>query len=690
MPLPRYQDKAIKPISTATIKAQGQQAEVNAFANIASTAINIGYNVADEKITKYAKESADDAFLKANSTESGKPTYELMQEDTKLANVYNSRLVNLAGNQAVSAFSETARNIALNNEANPKQFDEQLEKAFSSLSNGLPKEVQVRLQNQYQAEHGRYSPTIKKESFDRKNVELVNASNKTLKSLTDNISYSAYNGNKATLEADLKIQTTYLKTMVQDGYITEQQMSAILLNTQKNAVEQRYYGENDKLLTSGNLKGSQDYINTFSKSKGTDYSVQERQAITARMQSKLNGYIQQEKDNKKFIEDTLKVQMRDAIKVFKNGGQPENGKALIEASKGTKYEKSLSEAVTVGANVSNFKVLTPQEQEINLERLRNKPIKTAYEIDLLKTQEGIYNRTKTLAKKNPYALFMKTSKNVKTEPTYVSYSDGFKESLQTRIPNIKRASSKYNNPAGALTQAEVISIGGSFPAMGRPEKLAVISAIASLPEDVALNTFSQIDVPSSYLMAGVMQSKGDSGSANLIIQGETILSDTKFNFSGEGYVAIKTTIGNTFAGNMSQNVRKTYENSIKAMYVALAENEGIADPTVIDEDIMEQAIETVTNGVLENNGRSFFSYKKGKDKDDFFDAMDLMTFEPIYQGQGLLGVENSTEMHTLFEKVQDDGSFINIGDGKYYMKIGNKFIQNKQGKNFVLDMTGAD
>jgi hypothetical protein len=226
----------------------------------------------------------------------------------------------------------------------------------------------------------------------------------------------------------------------------------------------------------------------------------------------------------------------------------------------------------------------------------------------------------------------------------------------------------------------------SWSTMATDRKSAIVVGITkNLPTDIARATLGQLNKKRSdnLFIAGNLITEGKRGVATEIFQGNSKIAE---QLKGITPMELTTSISSSLSaplGAADANTFKGYSDAIKAVYINRALTQGL-DPTMIDDTLLEEVTNDVTGGFASINGKKTIVPKHGMSEDQMEDWWESLDPFDIASMGGIEFKGEIEDIPKMFEIVKEDGELINVGQGKYMIKVGGHYVRNQQGTNLVI------
>ena len=363
----------------------------------------------------------------------------------------------------------------------------------------------------------------------------------------------------------------------------------------------------------------------------------------------------------------------------------------------------------MGVDITALKMQSPQQMEATLARYKPDPSVPGYELANKRYDAMVAAVNKVNADRiaDPIA-FAQQNKLMAPTPIDWNKPDQVTALLSTRTGLAQEMSQRYSTPFQLLSKQEAANLAAGFNNMGAAQKLAYLGTIVkAVPNpDAQRSIFAQIapDSPLTALSGRLvtMSSPNVVGSnrwfsstteyspqqvATMVLRGEAILNPNKAAKGEDGkpsnLVMPKETdlrtqfdsmVGKAF-GNANQSAQLAFQG-VKAYYAAKSEQASDYSGN-IDSSRMREAIEAVTGGATDVNGRGQVLRPWGMSESTFIDQAKT-AFDAKAKEIGLTGPTANFGIYGLE----------NFGDG-YHVRVGTGYLHDSTGNDVVLQIGDA-
>ena len=681
----RYQSSVqIQPTRMGNEEAQGFQTLANKLQSFA----NQQHSIAD-------RDAAREGELAGQTQAAGKRSgVEFQDAGTIRGRAFNKGALMAHAAQIQIDVRTDVANFARNNPYDIAGFDSQVD----GMKKGLLKEVDPILRPHAEQEINDYvsrarsgiQDNVYKKELDQNLATITTAAT----GIQEDILAAAREGDLEMLEKKREQLSAIYQEGVNDNVLDQSKLAAELAELDEKIDAQIVLGSFDADINAGNITEARAKLDKFKKSKNKDLLPGTKDAVVQKVKAKINA-LQAEINRKAAIakaeriakEKILANQVKDAEASLDKGYQPPNLESLIDQAKGTKYEVQLKEAQIHAGVASKFVMLSPAEQEAEINRIKQYKEKSGSQVRLMERLEKIHNHTKTALAKDGLSLAVEQGIVPQVDP--INFADP--QSMENRIARIGIAEAHYKQKISPLTAAETDQIAAQFSAMTADEKIGMLNAVTIGFGESSIEVLKQLDKKNHTLFAhaGALIVDGAPEVARLAIMGNEQIKLNKGILPSDTDLmpTVNTYLADVFVSNPKHQA--AIIQTTKSVYAAMAADAGITDG-ILDSDILEKALEQVTGGVLEieaDGSGIFFDdhYKiqapaRGVTADMFENYLEGLRPGDIDQMGGTLAFSSEEAI----EKIQS-GVLVNVGQGKYLVNIGSGYLLNKQGEPFEFE-----
>ena len=400
------------------------------------------------------------------------------------------------------------------------------------------------------------------------------------------------------------------------------------------------------------------------------------------------------------LEKQLQEDVRDAKDALDLGYTPKNLSMVVDLVRGTKFEQELNRSIVTHEAVKAFRLLPFDAQETEISRLTSSGKSeglSGQQAKLLERFERVHNEIDSALNKGE-GLNQAVKDGLLSEviPLNTSSSDHLTQSLRQRDRQAMIAESKYQRPVSRLTPAEVIKFIEQMAGMDTDEKVAffgvLVGGLGKHSEGV-LELFNKKGAK-AFSMAGHLWLVAPD-IAEEIVRGQDLVGTDLMPAGSKIRPVIYGELGGAYDADQDGAHREAIISAVSALYArrAYLADEPISDE--IDEDILRNAIEDVTGGILSREWTGAAGWdptynipapERYMDQDAFEDWIDRLTVLDIRAGGGVLGAEPQD----IIDQVKDGKlKLIYVEDpvwGPGYNLIQHKglYIANENGSPFLL------
>lgn len=291
------------------------------------------------------------------------------------------------------------------------------------------------------------------------------------------------------------------------------------------------------------------------------------------------------------------------------------------------------------------------------------------EVEILDGMRTIHKNTVDTLEKDPLDLVNRNPNYGKPlAPLDGSSAESFAASLRDRQKAVNFIGVEYGREVGALRPAEVDALANTLAQAPVPDKVALLRAMSeTLDPDTYRATAEQLYNKAGPVMgtAGALMQK-DPQAAESIVRGEQYLRENpKLAPTGEkseDYTAMNEKIPmSAFAVELLE-AREDFKAAARAVYADLSV-QSADDSGVLNEDRWATAVNTVTGGFVEYNGKKVIAPEYGMPQQDFDGLMSNLRDRDIegatYLGGGAI----------VLETILRDGILTSAGDGQYFIQL---------------------
>jgi len=681
----RYQRSVqIQPTAMGNEQAQGFQTLANRLQSFA----NQQHQIADQ-------DAAREGELAGQTAASGKSSgVEFQDAGTIRGRAFNKGALMAHAAQIQIDVRADVQNFARANPLNIEGFDTQVEGMKKGLLSKVDPILRPHAEKEINDYVSRARSGIQDNVYKQQMDENLATINTAATGIEEDILISAREGDLEMLEKKRAQLAAIYQEGLNDNVLDQSKVESALATLDEQIDAQIVIGSFDTEINAGNITEARAKLKKFEKSKNKDLLPGTKDAVVQKVRSKINA-LQAEINRKAAItkaelavkEKILAKQVTNAEKALDNGFQPPGLEALIDEAKGTKYEAQLKEAQIHANVVSKFVMMSPQEQEAQINKAKQNKNQTGSSVRLIERLDKVHNHTVTELAKDGLSLAVEQGILPQVDP--INLADP--QSMANRVARISIAEAHYKQNISPLTAAETDEMAASFSRMTADEKIGMLNAVTTGFGDSSIEVLKHLDKKNHILFAhaGALIVDGAPEVARLAIMGNEQMKLNKGILPSDTDLmpTITTYMGDVFVSNPKHSA--AIIQTTKAVYSAMAADAGITDG-VLDTDILESALEQVTGGVLEieADGSGWFwddKYRiqapaRGVTADMFENYLEGLRPGDIDQMGGTLAFSSAEAV----EKIQK-GVLTNVGQGKYLVNIGSGYLLNKQGEPFEFE-----
>ena len=401
---------------------------------------------------------------------------------------------------------------------------------------------------------------------------------------------------------------------------------------------------------------------------------------------------------------TAAIGVESAIKEFEAGNSDLDITALSQTVKGTSLEAPLMNAQAISKDSAAFKGYNFIQMDIAEQNAQQLPEGTVKEA-LLNNYAEIRKHTTEMLDKDPYALALETGV---VDGTAFDLSDP--KSLQARVAEAQAASEFYGVKVPPMSQAEADGLRFIINEGNIDDNMLVFQQLGtgfgSQTDEVYKLMFKEGG--GAFAVASGLMLQGDEETTRLLLKGQDLIKNDIYpeivKVTDKDMPTINAAIDTVFDGAYVEtpNHVEVLRGGIKAVYAQLmAESGNYSSAEGVDDDLLEQAINQVTGGIVElewNESSGLVSGpfdedysievpRAGMDAKDVEDWMASIVAEDIDAMGGVAGME-SAEVAMIINEGR--AKLHSVGHGQYTLRnmTGNWFTttdENGESRPFVLN-----
>jgi len=678
----RYQRSvAVTPAGVSNAKAQSFKSlssKLQSFANQQG-------QLADQS-------AAREGELAGQLAASGKSSGVQMQDaDTIRGQAFNKGAMMAHAAQIQIDVRSDIANFSRTNQLNVEGFDSQVK----GMKDGLLKEVDPILRPHAEQEINNYAASartkIQDNVFQFQTSENLATITTAVEGMEEDALQAAREGNEALYESKIAQISAIYTEGINDGLLDANKIAQASADFSEKIDSQLVLGYFDKIVNTGDLTSARAELDKFKKSNNKDLSPATKDTVVQKVQTKINA-LQAEQNRQKAIakaeqtakEKALATAVKDAEKSLDNGFFPENLETLIDQAKGTKYETQIKEAQIHANAASKFVMLSPAQQEAEINRSMESKSKSGSSVRWLDRMEKIHDHTVSELAKDGLSLAVEQGVVPQVDPVDLNNP----ESMATRVLRVGVAEAHYKQDISPLTAAETDQIAAQFSNSDADQKIGMLNAITSGFGNSSIEVLKQLDKKNHTLFAhaGALVVDGAPEVARLAIIGneQAKLNKSVMPKDSDMMTTVNDYLGSVFVANPKHQA--SVVQTAKAVYAGLAIEAGDVSG-IVDTDLLESALEQVTGGILEieADGSGWIwddTYKiqapaRGVTEAQFQKYLGKLRPGDVDEMGGALAYSSDEAV----EQIQE-GILVNAGKGKYLVNIGSGYLLNKDGDPF--------
>lgn len=674
-PLPRYQSKQIAPQSTGGVASRAQ---AQAFGSLADRITSFKGGA----LQQYAKSTEVEAKKDANEAFAQKGMQAKINDDmTVYGQTYSNALSSMHKKRLAIDTGENFKDIYENNKDNPVAFQQATEEIYKSTAEILPEHLKAEYAIDFEANKAHYSGQVNSNRIKLDKQKDLALTTELYKQSSENASRASRDGNHDLALYELNKGTKALDSALENRTISPEQHRKGVQDIKHSSSKALFKGVNDNRVNSGDLQGSQEYIDGFRTSDVPGYSDEQRESLADEMQTDLNRQIQQDTVTRSAQKTRNTTIVTDAKKVFKSGKKPDNLDEVYEAATNASPTQVHELQVAEGAYNIIQKVgdKTLPEQRAIINAVEAEPNASRVEIEALNQAKKDLSDKMTMAEKDPYSLGIQDGLYESTDT--ITPFEGV-ENLAIRAEQADMTQAAYGTKPKLFTDAEAQQFSSWLenPETSISEKLDFISQVEEFAPDKSNSVYDQLMKKGSsvFAHAGSMMKKGDRQKAEKMLKGQMILREQPGVIPAD----IMQWKYNGLVGNamtyQGAGARKALYDGTVAYYAAIAEEHGELSGADAPIGLVKTAIKDVMGGVGTKNDQNFFLPPEA-DQDDVDDWIDDLTSKDFETVSGI----SSEDAVDLVNR----GQLISVGEGKYQVVYQGKRLMSEDGKPFIMEYT---
>lgn len=390
-------------------------------------------------------------------------------------------------------------------------------------------------------------------------------------------------------------------------------------------------------------------------------------------------------------DDALRLAVRDSVMVLNAGKNPPNLSVVRAEAKGTKYEKTLEDAVAVRSQMRRFSEQSIPKQRAELRRLSSKKTMTAREVRVFAAAER-QHRDMLNTIRHGGGLDLAHDIGKMEEPVQLDLSNP--DTLAARARQAAVASKQFGVPVSPLRPEEAGQVLANLEGASADQATGMLS-----------NLRKGLGLSGASALAGQLtkDKKPEYGPA-LILTGTSpqfardTLRGSKLRETNKDIPypakdmrdALTSVMGNMYA-EADPETRDAYVAAAKSLYAYRHLQSGEAD---FSGDRFKQALKDVMGGVVEYNGRRVIP-PKPMDETAFSNMIGKLTDKDLLKyGNGKPRFSNGKPFTASMLHPRGllwgggKAQLVQHSIGKYaIMMPGLGFVPNEKGGVYLLDLS---
>lgn len=676
MAVPRYKGGA-RPDAGGTALPTEQSRAFGSLANRID-------NFAGMAVDKYAKETAVEAKQDAEQAFAQRGMQAKVNDDmTVYGQTYTNALSNMHKKKLAIDTGVAVREAYNQYEDNPVAFEAATKEIYGKTAELLPDHLQADYAIDFEANKAHYAGQVYNNRIKLDQQRDIALTNELFTQSKDNATRASREGNHDLAFYEMQKGIAGLDSALENKTITPEQHRKGIEEMKFDTSVSMFKGVNDSHLQSGDLQGSQDYIESFRTSQPEGFDDRQREALADEMQGELNAVIRQQKVVATAAKEEATFAVKDAKKIFDSGQKPENLSAVDEAvqfvSPSLQHEYNVSKEAYRMQQKAGF--LTLPEQMAVANEMVASPEASRVEIEALKQVKKNLSDKMAMAEKDPYSLAVQD--NIFDQAGVLIPSQGnqaIAQILPIRATQSKLAKAAYGTKTKLFTDAEAQQYTAWLddPNTSISDKLDFIETVETSTPNESMLVYEQLQEKgaSVFAFAGSMVKKGDRQKAEKMLRGQIILreqpgvvpfDDMQWKLNG--------TIGNALM-YQGQGSRKALSEASTAYYAALAEESGKLSKESAPLNLVKQAVTDVTGGVGKINDQNYFLPPQATEGDveEWIDNLEPDDFT---------NVSGITPEQAV--SVAQRGQLISVGTGKYQILYQGRRLTGADGKALIME-----
>lgn len=635
-------------------------------------------------VSKYAKETEVEAKRDAEKAFSQRGMQAKVNEDmTVYGQTYTNALSNMHKKKLAIDTGVAVQNAYNQHEDNPIAFEAATKEIYGKTAELLPDHLQADYAIDFEANKAHYAGQVYNNRIKLDRQKDLALTNELFSQSKDNATRASREGNHDLAFYEMQKGIAGLDSALENKTITPEQHRKGVDEMKFDTSTSMFKGVNDSHLQSGDLQGSQDYIESFRTSAVEGFDDGQRERLADEMQGEQNAVIRQQKVIATAAKEEATFAVKDAIKIYNSGQKPENLSAVDEAVQFTtpsqQHEYKVAQEAYNMQQKAGF--LTLPEQMAVANEMVAEPDASRVEIEALKQVKKNLSDKMAMAEKDPYSLGVQDG--IFDQAGVLIPSQGnqaIAQLLPIRAGQSKLAKAAYGTKPKLFTDAEAQQYTAwlDSPDTSISGKLDFIETVEQSAPNESMLVYEQLQEKgaSIFAFAGSMVKKGDRQKAEKMLRGQIILreqpgvvpfDDMQWKLNG--------TIGNALM-YQGQGSRKALSEATTAYYAAIAEEGGKLSKESAPLALVKQAVQDVTGGVGKMNDQNYFLPPQAtqNDVEDWIDELKPEDFTD------LSGVTPEQAV-----SITQKGQLISVGSGKYQIFYQGRKLLTRDGKALEME-----
>jgi len=354
-------------------------------------------------------------------------------------------------------------------------------------------------------------------------------------------------------------------------------------------------------------------------------------------------------------------------------------------------QRDLARAEYEAAQAAVFMKHNPTTMEFLINDMNGKKNLSPEKAKLLERMKGIHKDTLTRMKTD--MLNLAVEQGIVGELDLINFADP--EAIKNRILQYRTAQDHYGTTGGSpLTAQETDQLVNALDdtETSATNKMVLLSNLVEGFGDASTDLFENMfnkSAPEYIVVGELINEARTSNISGLLRVGENILLGMESIEKGlvEVDPDLKDQIRMAFgeAANENPDYTQMILQSTLALY--MQRNKGNTEDIANVDDEIERALTDITGGILEFNNRKFIAPDRTIGQDAFDKNIEELTRNDL---NAMGGVHlNSYSAATALEKIQKDGLFVSVGQGKYTIIIDDgpppEYLKNKFFETFIFN-----